>query len=233
MSQVTSLSRANGTGIAVREGFNNLIGALFSQNSGSTAPTATVPYMLWADTSTSPATLRMRNAADDAWIALGTVAEGFGVETIPAGMFAPFAMQTPPTGWLECDGSALSRTTYADLFAAIGVVWGSGDGSTTFNVPDLRGEFLRGWDNGRGVDSARAFGSFQAEDTNNVRDFFTSATGTAAGTTGTKTIPQDGSYSDYGISGRGSSNEFWNFRMRHTGDETRPRNRAVMFCIKF
>lgn len=52
-----------------------------------------------------------------------------------------------PTGWLECDGRALSRTTYADLFAALGTTWGSGDGSTTFNIPDMRGRTAVGKDN--------------------------------------------------------------------------------------
>jgi microcystin-dependent protein len=57
-----------------------------------------------------------------------------------------YAASTAPTGWLLCDGSAVSRTTYAALFAVISTTWGSGDGSTTFNVPDLRGQFLRGFD---------------------------------------------------------------------------------------
>ena len=57
-----------------------------------------------------------------------------------------------PQGYLPCDGRAVDRTTYADLFAAIGTAWGSGDGSTTFNVPDLRGRFLRGQDAGAGRD---------------------------------------------------------------------------------
>ena len=60
------------------------------------------------------------------------------------GMVAAFAMSSAPTGWLTCDGTAVSRTTYSDLFTAIGTTWGSGDGTSTFNVPDLRGAFLRG-----------------------------------------------------------------------------------------
>lgn len=60
------------------------------------------------------------------------------------GMIAPFAMGSVPTGWLSCDGSAVSRTTYADLFGKISTTWGAGNGSTTFNVPDLRGAFVRG-----------------------------------------------------------------------------------------
>lgn len=57
----------------------------------------------------------------------------------PAGVMAPFAGSTAPGGWLICDGSAVSRAQYSDLFASIGVAWGNGDGSTTFNLPDLRG----------------------------------------------------------------------------------------------
>lgn len=56
-----------------------------------------------------------------------------------AGMLSMTAASTAPTGWLLCDGSAVSRTTYAALFAAIGTSYGTGDGSTTFNLPDLRG----------------------------------------------------------------------------------------------
>jgi microcystin-dependent protein len=63
---------------------------------------------------------------------------------IPAGFFGDFAGTTAPAGWLACDGSAVSRTTYAALFSAIGTTWGAGDGSTTFNLPDRRGTFARG-----------------------------------------------------------------------------------------
>lgn len=58
---------------------------------------------------------------------------------MPAGVIMDYAGSSVPTGWLECDGSAVSRTTYADLFTAIGTVWGAGDTSSTFNLPDLRG----------------------------------------------------------------------------------------------
>ena len=84
-----------------------------------------------------------------------------GIVSIPTGMIAPFAMSTPPTGWLECNGATISRSTYAALFAAISTTYGAGDGSSTFLLPDLRATFIRGFDNSRGVDSGRAFGSFQ------------------------------------------------------------------------
>ena len=62
----------------------------------------------------------------------------------PTGVVAPFAGSSSPSGWLLCDGTAVSRTTYADLFDEIGTVYGTGDGSTTFNVPDLQGRMVVG-----------------------------------------------------------------------------------------
>lgn len=63
---------------------------------------------------------------------------------IPPGTIAPFGGGTIPEGWLLCDGSAINRTTYSNLFAALGIAHGQGDNSTTFNLPDYRGQFLRG-----------------------------------------------------------------------------------------
>ena len=63
---------------------------------------------------------------------------------LPAGAVMPFAMNSAPSGWLAADGAAVSRSTYATLFAAISTTHGVGDGSTTFNLPDLRGIFVRG-----------------------------------------------------------------------------------------
>jgi phage-related tail fiber protein len=71
------------------------------------------------------------------------------------GKISMFARSTAPSGYLKCNGAAISRTTYEALFSAIGTTFGAGDGSTTFNIPDLRGEFIRGWDDARGVDSGR------------------------------------------------------------------------------
>ena len=74
-----------------------------------------------------------------------TVLQGQLVQTdwinqwAPPGVISMYAGATAPDGWLLCDGSAVSRTTYADLFTAIGTTYGAGDGSTTFNVPDVRG----------------------------------------------------------------------------------------------
>jgi microcystin-dependent protein len=74
---------------------------------------------------------------------------------IPTGLVSPFAGSAAPTGWLLCDGSAVSRETYAALFAAIGTSYGTGDGSTSFNLPDLRGRVAAGRDNMGGTAANR------------------------------------------------------------------------------
>lgn len=103
-------------------------------------------------------------------ISLGTGLQFSGTSLIldttvagnPAGTVIWYAKNSAPTGYLKANGAAVSRATYAALFTAIGTTFGAGDGSTTFNVPDLRGEFIRGWDDARGVDSGRAIGTAQA-----------------------------------------------------------------------
>jgi microcystin-dependent protein len=77
---------------------------------------------------------------------------------VPAGCVMPYAGATVPDGWLLCHGQAVSRTTYADLFAAIGTAYGLGDGSTTFNLPDLRGRVAAGRDDMGGTDAGRLAG---------------------------------------------------------------------------
>lgn len=71
---------------------------------------------------------------------------------VPAGSIIAYSGTSDPAGYMIADGRAVSRTTYSTLFAAIGTTYGSGDGSTTFNLPDLRGRFLRGVDGAAGVD---------------------------------------------------------------------------------
>jgi len=143
---------------------------------------------------------------------------------IPSGALQVFAMSVAPTGWLKSDGSAVSRTTYADLFTAIGTTFGSGDGSTTFNLPDLRGEFVRGWDDGRGVDTGRGFGTSQTDE-------FKSHTHTGTNPGGTTWLSR---YAEYG--GNWPTEKVGNTRTGSTdatgGTETRPRNIALLYCIK-
>ena len=80
-----------------------------------------------------------------------------GAISAPAGTVNPFAGSSAPSGWLLCDGrsTGISRTTYADLFAVIGTTYGTGDGSTTFNLPDLRGRVIAGVDNMGGTAASR------------------------------------------------------------------------------
>jgi microcystin-dependent protein len=156
----------------------------------------------------------------------------------PTGMVATFASSAPAAGWLECDGATLSRTTYAALFAVIGTAFGVGDGSTTFALPDLRGEFLRGWDHGRGIDAGRAFASLQAGETGPHDHFLVSDISGGSGTSpwgGGTHLAQDGSYADSTYRLRGTDAKVPDVARSGlgSGSETRPRNVALMFCIKY
>lgn len=80
---------------------------------------------------------------------------------VPPGSIIYMPRSVAPPGYLKANGAAVSRTAYSVLFATIGTMFGAGDGFTTFNLPDLRGEHIRGWDDGRGIDPGRGLGSFQ------------------------------------------------------------------------
>lgn len=222
---------ANSDGATFRATVNAVLAAIQTMNSGSSAPSTTSAYMLWADTASG--WLKQRNAADSAWVNLFSL----GGSPEPTGKISPFAGRSAPVGYLLCDGSAISRTTYADLYSTLapslgtftvtiaspGVVtltghgladgdrvrlsttgalptgltantdyflvgsatntfnlattqggtaintsgtqsgthtaqyfpYGAGDGSTTFNVPDLRGRAVVGRDNMGGTAASR------------------------------------------------------------------------------
>lgn len=108
----------------------------------------------------------------DGTVVIGTTAlifvqAGVIVASVLPGAVAYYAMPTAPTGWLKANGALVSRTLYAPLFSAIGTSFGVGDGTSTFGLPDLRGEFLRGFDDARGIDAGRAIGTFQKGTVNN------------------------------------------------------------------
>lgn len=156
---------------------------------------------------------------------------------LPAGMVMMYAASTPPSNWLECDGSEISRTDYSALFSAIGTQYGGGNDATTFNLPDFRGEFVRGWDNGRGVDAGRVFGSLQLDalqahtHTQSLRRNSTSLTGNnkAAVVDGTGGYEEP----DQVFAGVGYAAATGGGGTPRVAEETRPRNIAQMFCIKY
>ena len=144
----------------------------------------------------------------------------------PAGEVTVFARSTAPAGWLKANGALVSRTTYADLFAAIGTTFGAGDGSTTFALPDLRGEFLRGWDDGRGVDGGRSFGSVQS-------DAFRAHSHDVIGWGNNNQNRGNGLATAGGGDGYTTPNTGLNLAQATGASETRPRNVALLACIKF
>lgn len=145
------------------------------------------------------------------------------LEETMAGQIVFCASTSIPNGYLECNGASVSRTTYATLFAAIGGTYGPGDGATTFNLPDLRGEFIRGADRGRGVDSGRAVGSGQ---TDSIKDH-------AHSLGPTRTFQAGGSF-PWVVDGTGlSATEDRHAPMVNPGTETRPRNVAMIAVIKY
>ncbi|WP_225875048.1 phage tail-collar fiber domain-containing protein [Pseudomonas bananamidigenes] len=139
---------------------------------------------------------------------------------VPVGAVMAFPTGIVPPGFLELDGSVQSTATYPDLAAYLGTTFSKGDeGSGNFRLPESRGEFLRGWDHGRGVDAGRAMGSYQADE-------FKSHTHTFSAPT---SITASGGSSGIILSATGTPN--WS-TTNTGGSETRPRNLAVMWCIK-
>ena len=277
----------NQTGANFRTDLNNVLAEIQALNSGTSAPSTTVAYKLWADTTNNK--LKMRNAANNAWIEIGDLTaanlglvkaasptfsgtvtsggelvcsgtgslqlpvgttaqrptgatgdlrfnstlvqfEGYNgsawekVGGVPAGSVSAYAATAVPTGWLECSGANISRSTYATLFGVIGTTYGSGDGSSTFALPNLRGEFLRGWDNSRGVDSGRGIGTSQSDSYKSHSHTYdhrvSGTTRNAKGGYGENTTEDYGANQTDNTSSSGSS-------------ETRPRNIAMMYIIKY
>jgi microcystin-dependent protein len=156
----------------------------------------------------------------------------------PVGTVMGFPTSNPPTGFFHCNGQAVNRSTYSDLFAVIGEDYGNGDGSTTFNLPDYRGTFLRGWDSSSGTDP----------DASNRTDRGDGTTGDNVGTKqdsenkahnhirGTASL-NVGTYGDEVQSG--DSNDITgtapNSPLTSTtgGAESRPVNTSIMMCIRY
>lgn len=161
---------------------------------------------------------------------------------VKPGLIMMWPKNTAPSGYLECAGQAISRTTYADLFDELGTSYGVGDGTTTFNLPDLRGEFVRGWDHGRGVDAGRTIGSNQIASS----VFMGDPTSTDTAIAGLyNELDNDSATIRAALNGEPSTADDANIRVVSTLATTddpasvasttmsiRPRNIAMMFVIK-
>jgi microcystin-dependent protein len=162
------------------------------------------------------------------------------VTLVPTGAVMPFAMNSAPSGWLAANGAAVSRVTYAALFAAIGTTYGVGDGTTTFALPDLRGIFLRGSGSQTisGITYNKTFGAKETDENKAHRHFIVNDDGA------TDTIPTNSNF----VARRGASTSFstQNYLLTSTSTnpslgltsasgetETRPANIALLYCIKF
>jgi microcystin-dependent protein len=150
-----------------------------------------------------------------------------------SGMVMAWPYPTPPTGWLECNGAAISRTSYAGLFSAIANFYGNGNGTTTFNIPDYRGEFLRGWSHATGRDP----------DATTRTDRGDGIAGDAVGTKqGFATQRHNHAYYTSDVAGGAAGSAVYighnsattGFNTGSSSDyETRPRNVNVMWIIKY
>lgn len=166
---------------------------------------------------------------------------GGGILSVPPGAIQFFARNSAPNGWLKANGATISRSAYASLFNSIGVTFGAGDGSTTFILPDLRGEFPRCWDDGRGIDSGRVFGSAQTDAMQGHKHRLPSAYtdssfalyGGKAGADGTTFYHSDGVGTAYQhFTSTPTDSDGTNGTPR-IATETRSRNIALLACIKY
>ena len=177
----------------------------------------------------------------------------FNATLFPAGMIVPFAgpAENIPNGWLLCDGSAVSRSDYANLFDAIGVCWGTGDGSTTFNLPDMRGMFLRGVSGASGYDpdadsrvllkdnggnTGNNVGSYQGDAIRNIwGSFYTTSVWPNEGFGFVSTVIEGagGGQSGGGWDSRSATFNFDASRIVPVGADNRPKNVYVTYIIKY
>lgn len=146
------------------------------------------------------------------------------IPSVPTGGIVPTATVihvatiTPPAGYLACDGAAVSRSTYATLYAAIGTTFGSGDGTTTFNVPDLRGYFVRGFGTNSDGTTSDTFGTKQADELKSHNHTYNIVA------TNRRAHAAFDTQSMYGVGNTNTGST--------GGTETRPRNIALLACIK-
>jgi hypothetical protein len=186
------------------------------------ATLTTTGDIYYASAANTPARLGIGSSAQVLTVAAGVPSWATPGGGNPAGTVIFYAANTAPTGFLKANGAAVSRSTYADLFAVTGTTFGVGDGSTTFNLPDLRGYFPRGWADNGSIDSGRTFGTTQEatsliQRSGNAGSPVGNAVKNSDGTDGTATFDRaDGTES-----------------VSMTYQKFRPVNIALLACIKF
>jgi len=158
---------------------------------------------------------------------------------LPVGTMVAFPANKIPPGFLEIDGSVKSIATYPDLATFLGTAFNQGnEGAGNFRLPESRGEFLRGWDHGRGVDANRVIGSYQLDTLQNITGAYAANNGVQLAATGTVSGAFSGvSVGGTQIPGGGAASGVINMtfdasKVARTSMETRSRNLAVMWCIK-
>lgn len=162
---------------------------------------------------------------------------------VPAGMIMHFVDEKAPQGWLECDGSEVSKTQYANLFKVVGEKFGQVEDKTKFKLPDLRGEFIRSWDNGRGIDKSRVLGSAQkgflssvdtTMNTTNVVGLYNAVSGNYREVCWDNAGMDGFARSDYqGIRGGYVDVKLTEDDITYYAGVVRPRNIALLACIKY
>lgn len=156
--------------------------------------------------------------------------------SLPVGSMVPFPKGTAPAGFLEADGSVQSIAALPDLAAYLGTTFNTGgEGVGNFRLPDSRGEFLRGWDHGRGIDAGRSIGASQLDQFQGHNRMWNQAASTSGGTRNTPVQASTAGVNDalkYPLSAIGEIIPDGVNGTPRFGTETRPRNLAVMWCIK-
>lgn len=249
-------------------GANSVITDLEQNYSATVAPTSAPDGKIWYDSSSD----YFNGRVSATWAVIPhdgiSVSDGVTINGVlikggridPAGTIKIYAGSSVPSGYLECNGATVTRSVYSDLYTAIGEIWGEGDGSTTFEIPDLRGKFPRGYDHGAGNDpdaasrTAQATGGAMGDNVGSVQgdagqkitgvianseyslfwDSIETANGVFQLTTPNGQIANTG--------GTAAGNSTLNFNSANstypntakTSDyETRPLNASVMFIIKY
>jgi hypothetical protein len=181
-------------------------------------------------------------AAAEAAAASAGDPEAIAALALPVGSTILYAGTSAPAGYLKENGAAVSRTTYAALFDAISTAFGAGDGSTTFNLPESRGEFFRALDDSRGVDSGRTIASAQSEmigphghtASSDSAGAHTHAVGVYDGVgAGSRVLRGTGTRTSQQNTDSGGSHSHTITVNNNSGTENRPRNVARLACIKY